>query len=265
MKKIKPFLIPGLISFLVGGFILIVLTILQSMLNGARLNLVDMALPFLLGGIIGSVVEFQNIHLRLAVEELRASKEYLEKFARERTEELEETNAFLQRLSLQDELTGLATVRFFVQYIDREWRRAVRNNTQLSLLFTDIDDFKTYNEKYGRQAGDKCLELIALVLRDNIVRPGDFVARFEEDKFVILLPDTNPEGTRFVAERLQAKISELKIPHPGSKLDQIMTLSMGLVTCNPDRNSSQEDMIQKADLALQQAKSQGANQIVTVQ
>lgn len=264
MKRIKPYLLPGLIYFLIGGFILIILTIIQSFVNDMALKPIDFLIPFLLGGIIGVLVELQNVRLRLATEELRASKEYLEKFARERTAELEETNAFLQRLSLQDELTGLATVRFFVQYIDREWRRAVRNSTQLSLIFTDIDDFKSYNEKYGRQTGDKCLELIALALRDNVVRPGDFVARFDEDKFVILLPDTNIEGALFVAERLKAKVNELKIPYIPSENERIITLSMGLATCKPDRNSSQEDLIRKADEALLQAKTKGANQIVTL-
>lgn len=176
---------------------------------------------------------------------------------REMQKQLEETNKKLHELSSLDGLTGIANRRQFDETLDKEWRRATRNELPLSLILIDIDFFKPFNDNYGHQAGDDCLIRVAKTLQEAIVRPTDLIARYGGEEFTAILPDTDIEGAAVVAERLRTAVESLGIVHSHSKADEHVTISLGISenTELPDL----ESLIQKADQRLYVAKESGRN------
>ncbi|WP_127478080.1 diguanylate cyclase [Sulfurivermis fontis] len=166
----------------------------------------------------------------------------------------------LQRISAQDGLTGIANRRSFNQALEREWLRAMRQQTPLSALLIDIDYFKQYNDHYGHQAGDECLKSIASALSLAVQRPTDMVARYGGEEFVLLLPETDRRGALLIAERLQQLINRLAIPHALSPLGQV-GMSIGICTLIPQRDQPSQRLVACADRALYRAKAAGRNRI----
>ncbi len=122
---------------------------------------------------------------------------------RKRSEQqLREAYRSVEALALTDGLTGLANRRRFDQYLAAEWRRSMRECQPLSLLMLDVDLFKMYNDTYGHQRGDNCLKQIAEACMDVVSRPGDLVARFGGEEFVVVLPNTESEGALQVANEI---------------------------------------------------------------
>ena len=109
-------------------------------------------------------------------------------------QKLQEAYNAVEALAITDALTGLANRRRFDQYLTSEWRRSMRNHQPLSLLMLDVDQFKSFNDTYGHQRGDNCLKQIAEACMDVVARPGDLVARFGGEEFVVVLPNTQNEG-----------------------------------------------------------------------
>ena len=174
---------------------------------------------------------------------------------------LEKAKADLELLSSSDVLTGLANRRHFDAFLDTEWRTSIRYRTQLSLLFLDVDDFKAYNDHYGHQAGDVCLQKIASVIRESIHRSHDMCARYGGEEFIVLLPNTSQESALQVAEKIR-KCAELEdIPHTYSRVSPHVTISVGVVSMIPHAGLSQNFLIEMADKALYKAKKMGRNQI----
>ena len=126
----------------------------------------------------------------------------------------------------------------------------------------DVDFFKKYNDNYGHQEGDKCLQTIADAMRNNVLRPTDCVARYGGEEFIVLLPDTTAEQAVTVAERMRVFVEQLTIPHVQSPKYQIVTLSIGVAGIVPNINITREQLIQMADNALYSAKEKGRNQTV---
>lgn len=166
-----------------------------------------------------------------------------------------------RRLSFLDPLTGIANRRNFDAFIKLEWRQAVRNASLFSLVMLDIDFFKGYNDTYGHQAGDKCLQQVANLLNSSLKRPRDLVARYGGEEFVVVLPGTNTEGAVLLAKSLRAKMEALKIAHSSSNVSKYISISLGVATTTPALNSKPEDLIYAADQALYQAKYSGRNKI----
>lgn len=181
---------------------------------------------------------------------------------RELQKQLEASNTELQRLSCLDGLTGIANRRHFDTYLEQEWLRASREGVKISLVLTDLDYFKAYNDNYGHQAGDDCLKKVASVFKAVIQRPGDMVARYGGEEFVVVLPNTDIDGAVVLAEAIHSRVYALKIPHRFSKATNHMTISIGIATIQPNKKNSPKDLIAMADIALYQAKQHGRNRYV---
>ena len=166
----------------------------------------------------------------------------------------------LHRYAIVDGLTGLMNKREFEQRLEREWRDAVRNKKQLSLIMLDIDYFKLYNDAHGHCAGDDVLRLVAQKLSEALFRPRDQIARFGGEEFVVLLPETDMSGLGFVCEALSKAVEKLAMPHPASPVIPRISLSMGGCFAHPHADQSPMDMMKLADDALYQAKNKGRNQ-----
>jgi diguanylate cyclase (GGDEF)-like protein len=180
--------------------------------------------------------------------------------------QLEAVNRNLQRLASIDGLTQVANRRHFDEYLEQEHRRVLRSQfcpansklTALSLILCDIDHFKLYNDTYGHQAGDACLQQVAQVISSCISRPLDLVARYGGEEFVVLLPETDADGAVHIATQILNRLRASAIPHLGSSHGQV-TLSLGVVTVNSCLMSETKSLIAMADQALYQAKQQGRN------
>ncbi|MEI6428072.1 MAG: PleD family two-component system response regulator [Pseudanabaena sp. ELA607] len=173
---------------------------------------------------------------------------------------LQQTNAELQRLANLDGLTQLANRRRFDEYLHQEWQRLAREQRPLSIIMSDIDFFKNYNDYYGHFAGDDCLRRVGAVLQRSVRRPADLVARYGGEEFVVVLSGTDAEGAFHVAEAIRNGVLEEKIPHEESKVNQYVTLSMGVSSLIPKVDAAPSVLITAADYALYRAKELGRNQ-----
>ncbi|KAF3890182.1 MULTISPECIES: sensor domain-containing diguanylate cyclase [Nostocales] len=174
-------------------------------------------------------------------------------------QQLEEANRELQRLAKLDGLTQIANRRSFDECLEREWQRSNREQSPLSLLLCDIDHFKLYNDYYGHQAGDNCLQQFAQTLDKVVKRPTDLVARYGGEEFAILLPNTDTMGAIQIVEQIQQAVAQLQIPHLRSGVSQCVTVSIGIACLNPAQELLPEDLIAIADQALYEAKANGRN------
>jgi two-component system chemotaxis family response regulator WspR len=181
---------------------------------------------------------------------------------REMQAQLEASNLELQRISCQDGLTGIYNRRHFDTYLENEWARAARDGASIALILCDIDYFKPYNDHYGHQAGDDCLQRVAQVFRDVLQRPADLVARYGGEEFVVVLPHTEVDGAMRIAEAMRARVEHLALPHQYSKSGSVVTVSLGIAALRPSPKNRLQDLIALADRALYQAKQQGRNRSV---
>lgn len=134
----------------------------------------------------------------------------------------------LRRSAYTDGLTGIANRRHFDDVLSREWHRAERSASPISLLMIDIDAFKRFNDFYGHAAGDKCLRKVALAVQKSGHRPGDLGARFGGEEFALVLPETDAEGAEIVASHLLDAIDDLAMPHADSPVHPFVSASIGV-------------------------------------
>jgi diguanylate cyclase (GGDEF)-like protein len=175
--------------------------------------------------------------------------------------ELEEANAELQKLADVDGLTGIANRRSLDAYLENETARCIRENQPISVIMIDLDHFKAYNDYYGHLAGDNCLKRIADILQNKVRRPSDMAGRYGGEEFCIILPNTDKEGARHVAEFVRLTVEELRIPHAGNGAEGVVTLSLGVVTHYPDPSFAISTLLNEADKALYHAKRSGRNRV----
>ncbi len=178
---------------------------------------------------------------------------------RARTRELAEANAALERLSRVDPLTGVANRRWFAEALDREWRACLRDRKQITVLFVDVDHYKSYNDKYGHQAGDECLVRVAQALQASLYRPHDLLARYGGEEFAAVVAGATVADAMRLGERLRAAVEALGVRHEGSKVRGVLTASVGVATVTPDPAMSPEWLLRLADQALYAAKDGGRN------
>ncbi|BAU11297.1 diguanylate cyclase/phosphodiesterase, putative [Leptolyngbya sp. NIES-3755] len=174
---------------------------------------------------------------------------------------LQSANQELQRLAYLDGLTQISNRRRFDEYLDLEWHTMKRERLPLSLILCDVDYFKQYNDVYGHQMGDDCLQKVATAIAKSVRRSSDLVARYGGEEFAILLPNTPPNGALEVATLIQKAIQSLQLPHSASQVCEIVTASFGISTVIPIEEMSPEELLVDCDRALYQAKMAGRDRI----
>lgn len=175
---------------------------------------------------------------------------------------LRDANHRLRELASLDGLTGVANRLCFDDVLKREWLRAKRSRSKISLLMLDIDFFKSFNDNYGHQAGDICLVQVAEVLRECCRRPSDVVARYGGEEFAVVLPDTDGEDAKDIAVAICRKIGSLGVEHGRSEVASVVTASIGVGTLLPGDNVEPFLLVNLADKALYEAKKTGRNRVV---
>lgn len=184
--------------------------------------------------------------------------------ANQREEKLQALNRQLAELSISDALTGLANRRHFDEVLAEEWSRSTRHDHSVSILMIDADFFKAYNDCYGHQAGDQCLQDIAAVIKSRVHRPGDLAARYGGEEFCVVLSECMIEGAMQVAHDIHTAIEALNIPHQKSPYGRV-TVSIGVASTIPALCHSAADLLKQSDQALYKAKAAGRNQVITTQ
>ena len=204
---------------------------------------------------------------RLSLDLIVANRE-LEGRVAARTRELQRANDALlianrqlEVYSQTDGLLGIANRKCFESRLHEEWLRAGRDQIPLGLLMIDVDFFKRYNDRYGHQAGDRCLRAVAQSAAGRLTRAGDLLARYGGEEFIVMLPNTTAQGAYKVGLDLCALIASLGIAHEDSSVAPQVTISVGAAAVLPDRNVTAAQAVAAADQALYAAKQQGRNRV----
>ncbi len=194
---------------------------------------------------------------------------HLEERVQLRTRELESSNDALLRANRQlevyartDGLLQIANRKYFDERLLEECSRAFRSRLPLGLLMIDVDFFKRYNDRYGHQAGDRCLQSVAAATSAALLRAGDLLARYGGEELVVLLPDTTSEGAQTTALRILHAVRQLQLEHAGSEAASVVTVSIGVVCAVPSARDAGAHLLAQADAALYQAKAAGRNQVI---
>ncbi len=174
---------------------------------------------------------------------------------------LKRKQELLEEYAYLDALTEIPNRRQFDTVLDKECSRSRRSHQSLSLIIMDIDDFKGYNDGQGHTQGDKALRHVAQALAGRLRRAGDFLARYGGEEFAAILPYTDAEVAKEIAESLRAEVEGLDLQY---KKSRALTLSLGVATVPPDQEITPTVLLKAADKALYKAKAQGRNQVKAV-
>lgn len=166
-----------------------------------------------------------------------------------------------RQVASTDHLTNLPNRRAIDEALLREVGRAKRNNAWFSFALLDVDLFKRYNDSRGHQVGDECLVEIANLITNSLKRPADVAGRFGGEEFVMILPDTGPEGAYYLAESVRKSLKSLNLTHT-EKSDERVSVTIGVVSILGDQIAAINDIVREADAALYRGKSNGRNQVV---
>jgi diguanylate cyclase (GGDEF)-like protein len=215
------------------------------------------------------VMYFLDIHLTLVfliilftiymmMIALRGNREYWDALENEHL--LKQKTAEIQKISRVDVLTGLYNRRYFDEIFNIQWKAAARNKDLLTVIIADIDHFKPVNDTHGHLAGDAYLKKIADIFTGIFQRETDFVARYGGEEFVFLLENTEKTAALALAEKVREEIENTALYHYSNRIQS--TISLGISACVPDMEDKKEDLFEKADKALYQAKNSGRNRVV---
>lgn len=175
-----------------------------------------------------------------------------------KTRELEQINKKLEHISITDTLTRLYNHRYFQVAFEMEFIRARQYGTKLSMVMADIDFFKRVNDQYGHAAGDRVLEAVAMVLKENC-RVTDIVARYGGEEFAVVLPHADLKMATVMAERIRKAIWQQHVAFDDKSIR--VSISLGVATLPPSGITSQTALFDRADQALYRAKQKGRNRV----
>ncbi len=175
---------------------------------------------------------------------------------------LQQQSKLLHALAEKDGLTKVFNRRYFDEQAETEWKRHTRQEQSLAVVLLDVDRFKQFNDNFGHRAGDECLQTLARTFLQSTRRPGEFVARYGGEEFAFLLPHTRlDEAVRFGRHICEAVLA-LKIPHPNTAGEHFITVSLGVAAEIPPHGTTLQELVNRADQALYQAKHAGRNRCV---
>ncbi|HLO62514.1 MAG TPA: diguanylate cyclase [Azonexus sp.] len=177
-----------------------------------------------------------------------------------RQREICEVHRQLKDIATLDSLTGIPNRRYFDDTLITEWKRCLRTETPLSIVLSDVDFFKQFNDIYGHQAGDACLKAVASTLSESLFRVEDSMARYGGEEFVAILPGTDASGAYAVAERMRQSARELCIPHE-SGIGGQLSCSFGVASIQPTPDQVPHQLLRFADASLYAAKRGGRNRV----
>ena len=173
------------------------------------------------------------------------------------TRKLKRANKKLENVSYTDSLTSLHNRRYFNFIYDKELKRAKREHKYITFMMLDIDFFKQYNDTYGHIEGDYALKSVAKIVKDLLKRPSDYVFRLGGEEFGVLLSDTDEENSSLIAQKICDSVRGREIKHEASKVNEFLTISVGVVCCIADDALDDEYLITRADEMLYEAKESG--------
>ncbi|MFK5937786.1 MAG: diguanylate cyclase [Sulfurimonas sp.] len=175
---------------------------------------------------------------------------------------LKKINKKLENVSYTDTLTSLHNRRYFNLVYERELKQAKRDKSYITFMMLDIDYFKQYNDTYGHVEGDNALREVSSVLKEILKRPNDYVFRLGGEEFGVLLTKTNESNSARLARDICDSIRERKIKHENSKVNEFLTISIGIVCCIADESLHDEILISRSDEMLYEAKDTGRDRYV---
>lgn len=212
------------------------------------------------------VVQAQNDEYKLLdMQKLLMAQAQIHELAanllKQTTQELEAANSELLKLAHLDGLTQISNRRRFDEYLNVQWFKLALLQKPLAILLCDVDYFKAYNDCYGHQAGDKCLQIIAQILEKTVSDPEHLVARYGGEEFAVILPRYTTVAAEKVAEEIGEKVRSRQIPHQASPVAGCVTVSIGVASWIPDGSASSLDLVMQADQLLYKAKSTGRDRV----
>ncbi|WP_297434508.1 diguanylate cyclase [Sulfurimonas sp.] len=178
------------------------------------------------------------------------------------SKKLKIANKKLESASYTDSLTTLHNRRYFNFIYEKELKRTKRNKNYITFMMIDIDFFKQYNDTYGHVEGDYALKSVAKVLKDSLRRPSDYVFRLGGEEFGVLLSETDESHSARLARDICNAVREREIKHEGSKVNEYLTISIGVICCKADDNLDGNVLISRADEMLYRAKESGRDRYI---
>jgi len=204
---------------------------------------------------LGQAFQKMRQQLQDSFTALAETNRCLETKVEQRTQALLEANTALQKLATQDPLTGIANRRHFDDYLQQQWENA----ETISLILCDVDHFKIYNDTYGHEAGDRCLQQVVQAISQAVKHPQALIARYGGEEFAVVLPQTTSDQAQEIAKQILQAVSALAIPHERSPVANHVTLSLGICSLRASPNQFFNPLIRSADHALYEAKAAGRN------
>ncbi len=175
---------------------------------------------------------------------------------------IKKVNKKLEEASYTDSLTNLHNRRYFNLVFEKEVKRAKRSKTFLTFMMLDIDFFKQYNDTYGHIEGDNALKKVAYALNAVLKRPSDYIFRLGGEEFGVLMSETDKQSSELIAQKICDSVIGLRIEHSGSKINDFVTISVGVVSCEVTPSLNEEHIITLADEMLYKAKENGRDRYV---
>lgn len=187
------------------------------------------------------------LNLRKSLEEVNQEKQ-----------KIEEKNAILQKKSETDALTGLNNRFGLNDYSENAFQKALGAGVSFAVEILDLDSFKEYNDTYGHQKGDECIQAVASAIK-SMEEFGAYTARYGGDEFILIYENTTKEQVVEYAAELRKRVMDLQIEHPGSKVSKIMTISQGICWDVPVKGNRMWDYLHVADDMLYRVKQRKRN------
>ncbi len=178
------------------------------------------------------------------------------------TKKLKRLNKKLENVSYTDSLTKLHNRRYFNYVYEKELKRAKRANQYITFMMLDIDYFKQYNDTYGHVEGDYALQAVSKVLQKSLKRPSDYVFRLGGEEFGVLLIDTDESNSAKLADKICDEVRNSAIKHENSLVSDVVTISIGVVSCIADEALDNKVLITRADVMLYEAKDTGRDRYI---